>query len=186
MHLASYMGVRDGVMALGTYALRLRLHLSTKPCATHTELVFEPADGPEVAALMPDGSLLPDSNGALWCASSVGLERMPAYSRRRAGRLGGVRFKRISLVPEKWSLLPLTSNGALTAAKWFRDHEGSLYDWQLIGSFLVWALPNKSDRTHCSEACAAALGFPSPHRLDPVTLQTFVSHIPAMARRPFR
>ena len=38
---------------------------------------------------MPDGTCQPNEKGELWCVSSVGLERIPHFSTRRAGsRLG--------------------------------------------------------------------------------------------------
>ena len=99
MKLASYIGTRAGIYGLGNVLIRLRLGGQE----SHSEIVFEPSDGPEVAALMPDGSLEPDANGALWCCSSVGLERIPAHSPRRSGGLGGVRFKRI-ILGKSWAL----------------------------------------------------------------------------------
>ena len=65
--------------------------------------VFEPGDG--VDDLMPRDSSVeaaqpstrPDASGALWCASSAAAEPIPLWSPRRAGRRGGVRFKRIIL-----------------------------------------------------------------------------------------
>lgn len=97
MKLASYKGTRAGLMGIGNWLIRLRL----RGIYSHSEIVFEPGDG--VDALMPDGTCEPDADGALWCVSSTGLERLPTWSPRRAGRLGGVRFKRIVL-GDKWHL----------------------------------------------------------------------------------
>ncbi len=152
MKLASYIGTRSGVFGLGNILIRLRLGGRE----SHSEIVFEPGDGPEVAALMPDGSLEPDSNGALWCCSSVGLERMPAWSKRRAGRLGGVRFKRIVL-GESWELDEVRAD-PVSAARWAYLNEGTLYDWQSVARYLIWIIPNKSSRGMCGEVCAAMLG----------------------------
>ena len=84
-------------------------------------------------------------DGALWCASSVAAEALPAHSPRRAGKAGGVRFKRIALNPDHWDTRQVACNPSL-AAQWFKAHEGELYDWQLILGFVSWAIPQKSMR----------------------------------------
>ena len=122
MKLASYIGTRAGIYGLGNFLIRLRLGGQE----SHSEIVFEPGDGPEVAALMPDGSLEPDANGALWCCSSVALERIPAYSPRRPGHRGGVRFKRI-ILGKSWAL-DATGADPLRAAQWASQNQGRLYD----------------------------------------------------------
>ena len=166
MKLASYIGTRSGIYGLGNILIRLRLGGQE----SHSEIVFEPGDGPEVAALMPDGSLEPDANGALWCCSSVGLERIPAHSPRRPGRLGGVRFKRIVL-SKSWAL-DATGADPLRAAQWASLNQGRLYDWQSIGRYLLWILPSKASRGMCSEVCATMLGVPAEdaHLFDPRVL----------------
>uniref|UniRef100_A0A6M3MHQ2 Uncharacterized protein n=1 Tax=viral metagenome TaxID=1070528 RepID=A0A6M3MHQ2_9ZZZZ len=168
MKLASYHGTRSGLMALGSMLIRLRL----RGPFSHTEAVFEPGDG--VDHLMPDGTCQPDADGALWCCSSVGLERIPAWSRRRPGRLGGVRMKRIVLNPKKWTLDPVTTN-PIAAAQWARDNEGRLYDWQLILGFVSWLIPRKKSRVMCTGAALEMLGVPHAWRFDPCSAQALVS-----------
>ena len=170
MKLASYIGTRAGIYGLGNVLIRLRLGGQE----SHSEIVFEPSDGPEVAALMPDGSLEPDANGALWCCSSVALERIPAYSPRRSGSLGGVRFKRITL-GKSWALDP-TNADPLRAAQWANRNQGRLYDWQSIARYLLWILPSKASRGMCSEVCATMLGVPESdaHLFDPRILRAAV------------
>lgn len=170
MKLASYIGTRSGIMGLGNILIRLRLGGRE----SHSEVVFEPGDGPEVAALMPDGSLEPDANGALWCCSSVGLERMPAWSKRRAGHLGGTRFKRIVL-GDHWAL-DATLADPLQAARWASENEGSLYDWQAVVRFVFWVLPQKLSRGMCSEVCARMFGIPEDdaYLFDPRVLRAAV------------
>jgi len=170
MKLASYVGTRSGIMGLGNILIRLRLGGRE----SHSEVVFEPGDGPAVAALMPDGSLEPDANGALWCCSSVGLERMPPGF-RRAGRFGGVRFKRIVVSGDHWALDDVSAD-PLRAALWARENAGSLYDWQAIARFLLWVLPQKLSRGMCSEVCARMFGVPAEdaYLLDPRTLRVVV------------
>lgn len=170
MKLASYHGTRSGLMGLGNVLIRLRL----RGIYSHSEIVFEPGDG--VDHLMPDGTCNPDADGALWCVSSTGLERIPAWSHRRAGRMGGVRFKRIVL-GDKWGIDP-TGRDPMRAAAWASDNQGALYDWQLILGFLAWLIPHKKSRVMCSEACAEMLGFDDAWRFDPCVLRAAVGAKP--------
>lgn len=170
MKLASYHGTRSGIFGLGNTLIRLRL----RGQVSHSEVVFEPSDGQDVAALMPDGSLDPDVNGALWCCSSVGLERLPSWSKRRAGHVGGVRFKRIVL-DSHWEV-DATRSSPLRAALWASENEGRLYDWQAVFRYLLWVLPSKLSRGMCSEVAATMLGVPEgdAHLFDPRTLRAAV------------
>ena len=165
MLLISYKTTRPGLQGIANGIIRLRL----RSPYSHTEVVFEPGD--QVGHLMPDGSCEPDANGALWCASSVAAEALPAHSPRRAGKAGGVRFKRIVINPDHWDVRRVACNPA-AAAQWFKAHEGELYDWQLILGFVSWVIPQKSQRWTCSEASAAALGVPEDEawRFDPAAL----------------
>jgi hypothetical protein len=168
MLLASYKSTRPGLQGLANRAIRLRL----RGPYSHTEVVFEPHD--QVGRLMPDGTTAPGADGGLWCASSVAAERLPAHSPRRAGRVGGVRFKRIVLDPGHWDLLPLPFD-AVRAATWFHAHQGALYDWQLILGFLSWLIPGKAGRWTCSEASAEATDYPDSERFDPCNLRASVA-----------
>lgn len=167
MKLASYVGTRSGIMGLGNIAIRLRLGGRE----SHSEVVFEPGDG--VDHLMPDGTCEPDANGALWCCSSVGLERMPEWA-RRAGRLGGVRFKRIVL-GDHWALDAVRAD-PLRAAEWAKANQGRLYDWQAVFRYLLWILPQKLSRGMCSEVCATMFGVPpdDAYLFDPRVLRAAV------------
>lgn len=165
MLIASYKATRPGMQGVVNRIIRFRL----RGQYSHSEIVFEPGDG--VDHLMPDGSATPGQDGSLWCASSVAAERLPAHSPRRAGKTGGVRFKRIALDPVHWDLVRVRCDPA-SAARWFRGHEGELYDWQLVLGFVSWLIPQKSQRWTCSEAVAAALGIheDGTWRLDPCDL----------------
>lgn len=167
MKLASYHGIRDGFMAVGSHLIRYRL----RGPFSHSEIVFEPGDG--VDHLMPDGTSQPDKDGAMWCCSSTGLEDIPPWSVRRAGSMGGVRMKRIVLDPHKWTIDPVMAD-PLFAAKWAVDNEGRLYDFQLILGFVTWFIPNKDSRVMCSEACATMLQIPDAWRFDPCSLRAVV------------
>lgn len=177
MKLASYKSTRPGLQGIANRIIRLRL----RGLYSHNEVVFEPGDG--VDRLMPDGSCAPDANGALWCASSVAAETLPGYSPRRAGKAGGVRFKRIALDPSRWDTQHVACDRA-AAAQWFRTHEGELYDWQLVLGFLAWIVPQKAMRWTCSEACAAALGVAEGDawRFDPMNLPAGLQVLPPVPR----
>lgn len=169
MRLASYKGSYGWVDKIASGLIRWRLR---GPYA-HTEIVFEPTDGPEVAALMPDGSLELTDEG-YWCASSIATGYMPAWSKRRPGKVGGVRFKRININPDEWDIDSVGFASPVEAAKWASDNEGMPYDWNLIVGYIAWFFPNKEDRVLCSEACAAMLGFPEAWRIDPVLIAIIV------------
>ena len=169
MKLASYHGTRAGLMGLGNVLIRMRL----RGIYSHSEVVFEPGDG--VDHLMPDGTCALDADGVLWCVSSTGLEHIPAWSARRFGKRGGVRFKRIVL-GDKWTLDPVSAPEQ--AARWAVENEGRLYDWQLILGFLVWAVPHERSRVMCSEACAEMLGLGDAWRFDPCALRAAVGAKP--------
>lgn len=177
MQVASFVGKRKFPYNIGDWLTRFRLNGNT----SHTELVFQPSDGPEVAALMPDSSLEPDSNGALWCYSSVGLERLPDWSPRRAGRLGGARFTR-KVIDSNWEIDDAPGN-ALEVAKMALCRQGTLYDWQFILGFVVWFVPHKKSRTACSEEIATVLGIPEPERFDPCSLRALLRFLSANLRK---
>lgn len=171
MRLASYIGTRPGLQGLGNRIIRARLDGD----ASHSELVFMPGDG--VDEFMPDGSCEP-VDGAYWAASSVAFDRLPEWSHRRKGEIGGVRFKRIKFDPARWELDSLVGADPLAAAIWFTLHEGELYDWALIAKFIAFFMPERDGRHLCGESIAAALGFEDAWRFDPCTLR-------AAARRAF-
>lgn len=163
MLLASYHSTRPGWQGIANRLIRLRL----RGIYSHNEIVFEPSDG--VDQWMPDGTCAPDASGALWCVSSVAADRLPAWSKRRAGKVGGVRFKRIKIDPSRWHIQPLHCDPQ-AAALIARRHEGAMYDWQLIISYLSWLIPHKSSRWTCSEFCAHLMGIYQPERIDPCVL----------------
>ena len=171
MKLASYKGIRSGYMKLGSYAIRLRLF----GIYSHSEIVFEPEDG--VGYLMPDESCDKTEEG-LWSVSSVGLETIPLWSKRRPGKIGGVRFKRIDYSDStKWDLIDVDFIDPNVAAHTARVYEGALYDWQLILGFLAWIIPNKKNRFMCSELCALVLQMEDAHRFDPCVLRATIKTI---------
>lgn len=169
MLIASYKATRPGLQGVFNRLIRMRL----RGKYSHSEIVFEPEDG--VDHFMPDGSAARGKDGSLWCASSVAAEHLPAHSPRRAGKAGGVRFKRVVIDSNRWDMVRVDCDPVL-AARWFRKHEGALYDWQLILGFVSWLIPQKSRRWTCSESTAAALGIDDgcAWRLDPCNLHVAV------------
>jgi hypothetical protein len=162
MKLLSFRGTSPGVAGLTDISIRFRLRGNY----SHNEVMFEPGDG--VEHLMPDGSLEP-IDGAYWCASSAGTEKMPSYSPRRAGKLGGVRFKRIVPTNRDWKQTDLKSD-PVKAANWAFSNQGMLYDWRLILGYVAWFFPNQEGRVICSEAAATMMGIDDPWRFDPDTV----------------
>lgn len=168
MKLASYIGTRSGIMGIGNYLIRLRV----RGKESHSEIMFEPGDG--VDEFMPDGTCQPDADGALWHASSVGLEKIPDWSPRRAGHLGGVRFKRI--VPDdKWVHDSVNADPKLVARMANLD-QGKLYDWQAIITFIFWIMPQKMNRGMCNEVIGGWIGIDpnEAYLFDPHTLRVAV------------
>lgn len=177
MLLASYKSTRAGWRGLANRLIRWRLDGQY----SHTEVVFEPGDG--VDALMPDGDCQPDAGGALWCASSVATERLPAWSHYRAGGIGGVRFKRITLDPTKWELIAVDTDPRF-AARTFVVSQGRPYSWRLIAKTVAWAVAmGRSRQTTCSQISAEALGIAQQDawRFDPCTLHAAFINRPTKA-----
>lgn len=163
MKLATYKAIHSGIGGITNRLIRFRL----SSIYSHSELVFEPKD--VVDGYLPDKNPYPDKYGAVWCASSTMLDRMPDWSIRRQGELGGVRFKRIYLEPDKWDFIDLDQD-PVKVIQIMKANEGYKYDWLLVMNFLVWLVPDSSTRLICSEACAKALGYEEPWRFDPAAL----------------
>jgi hypothetical protein len=166
MLLASYKSTRPGLQGVANRIIRFRL----KGPYSHSEIVFEPTD--LVDDLMPDGRT--DAiDGALWCVSSVAAERLPPWSQRRAGAMGGVRFKRIKLDPSRWDFVRLRCDARQAAVR-ARTHEGGMYDWQQVAGYASWLIPHRDDRWSCAELCAQLIGMAEPWRMDPCSLHRVV------------
>lgn len=176
MKVASYIGTQHGYAGLGNRLIRWRYGGSflRDGEASHTELVFEPGDG--VDHLMPDGTT-ETVDGTVWCASASGLDKMPWWSKYRAGRTGGVRFKRVALNSIKWELRPYYRN-PIAAAQWFKDHEGQAYNWGQILVFLEWIFmllfKNSGKRWTCTCTVAAAGGYGRPDFYHPELMRSIV------------
>lgn len=170
MLLASYKSTRPGWQGLFNRVIRWRFD----GLYSHTELVFEPGDG--VDCYMPDRTASADADGALWCASSVAAERLPAGDTYRAGRVGGVRFKRIVLDPAKWDTQQVFCDYSFAASYMVRN-QGMPYSWRLIAKLAAWFISLRGTRQlTCSQACAAAIGINAADawRFDPCTLHAAV------------
>lgn len=174
MKLASYKSTRPGLQGLANRIIRFRL----RGQYSHNEVVFEPSDG--VGFLMPDGTC-EEVDGAMWCVSSVAAERLPAWSPRRAGAVGGVRFKRIKLDPAHWDVIdfPVDAKYAAFRAKY---SQGAMYGWRTILGYLTWLVPGQAGRVTCSQQSAYLGAFRDPWRFDPCTLHSAVEAMGSVRR----
>lgn len=79
---------------------------------------------------------------------------------------GGVRFKLIKFDPAHWDIIDVDGDES-RARQWFCDHVGDGFD--LLGLFgFVWRRGTQDrSKSYCTEAIAAATGFPDPFRFDP-------------------
>lgn len=79
---------------------------------------------------------------------------------------GGVRIKHIRLEPAHWDFLTIEADPDWVRA-WFGAHKGQPYDWLGLFGFVIRRIKGWRGAWWCSEACAAALGWPDPWRFDP-------------------
>lgn len=87
---------------------------------------------------------------------------------------GGVRFKEIDYDPDRWDIIDLPEANEAVVRKWFEDHEYAKYDLLGNAHFVLGFIGNSNGKWFCSEAIAAALGFPNPWRFDPGTLHAAI------------
>jgi hypothetical protein len=167
MKLLGYKGNGPGLSGLVDRLIRFRLHGKY----SHVEIMFEPKDC--VDDYLPDMKSTP-INGALWCASSSGMDIIPKYSTKRQGKVGGVRFKRINPSPRKWDIIDLPNKDVVNAVKIFNKYEGHPYDYKLALGYLNFFLRENPDKLICSEVCAKALGFKDAWRYDPCLLMSTI------------
>lgn len=90
---------------------------------------------------------------------------------------GGVRFKKIDFDPALWDFIDLPGHLEPAARQWFVDHAGQPYDLMGNVHFVISPIGDDKRKWFCSEACAAALGFPEPGRYDPACLFTVLSWV---------
>lgn len=178
MKLLLYKGTRPGIAGIGNWLVRLR----TKSKYSHCELLFEESDGVYVASKMPDLSLAPDEKGAVWCYSATASDRMPKWSeerKRRAGKIGGTRFKRITVNPDHWDVVDVPYANMEKVINFCVEQEGKAYDWRhiysffsvvLVGVIINFFINQGADHWTCAEVCGAGLNFYLPEIFDPKTL----------------
>lgn len=155
MILLGYIGTHesDGLSArLGRQTIRWAQRGYSAPARdiTHTELML---GGTPTAAIIGSSSLV-DDNGD--------------------GK-GGVRVKHgVDLKPWNWKAMQLPERFDVhDAARWFSEHDGEPYDTRGAAGSVGQALVQQRDGTwFCSEACAAAMGLPDAHMLNPAALWT--------------
>lgn len=178
MRLACYTGTHAGFNGIFNRLIRWRYGGSffKDGAASHCEVVFEPGDG--VDHLMPDGTSQPDATGAVWCASASALDVIPVWAGQRAGKTGGVRFKRIVLDPTLWEVQPFHRDPVI-AASFIKQVEGTPYDWGIVFGFLFWPVAVLMHLIHdslycCSTVCAAAGGYERSDFYHPELLRTML------------
>lgn len=178
MKLIGYKSTSKGIAGLADKLIRFRL----RGIYSHTEIMFEPGD--KVEHLMPNGRLELFGSHQYWCASSSGIDKIPRWSKQRAGKLGGVRFKMIDVLPEKWDIIQVDTD-PVRAASYFKMMEGSPYDYSLIFSYVSWLVSEDPTAINCSEACASALEFDQAWRYDPCLLMDIAKRKNHSCQAPF-
>jgi hypothetical protein len=91
---------------------------------------------------------------------------------------GGVRLKAIEFDAQRWDILDLPDGDEAAARAWFAGQIGKPYD--LLGNlgFVFRPIAGQRRAWFCSEAVAAALGYPEPWRYDPPTLASALKRQP--------
>jgi hypothetical protein len=84
---------------------------------------------------------------------------------------GGVRLKRITLVPAKWDVWPVDVSEE-KARDWFDRRRGMKYDLLGVAGFIARRLGQDPRRAFCAEAMAEAAGYVDGWRFDPCSLAT--------------
>lgn len=164
MKVIFFKGTSPGVAGWFDRGARFRL---SGPYS-HCEVVFEPGD--DVEDYMPDKSLEIDSEGRYWCFSSNFFDVMPAWSKRRAGKKGGARYRRIYLDPQLWDVIDIPFIKATDVIDLIDELEGLRYD--LFGwlKFITWFFQHQKSRITCYEIVAIACDIEEPHRYDTCNL----------------
>lgn len=108
------------------------------------------------------------------CELVFGDDLKDAFCCSSSFRDGGVRQKTIDLTSGRWDTVQIKDYDEARALAWFFEHYGQKYDVPgLFGFILPWRT-HHPNRWFCSEACAAALGIESPHRLSPNGLLRYI------------
>lgn len=91
---------------------------------------------------------------------------------------GGVRLKAIDFDVARWDIVDLPGADEVAARQWFVANLGRPYD--LLGNlgFLFRPITGARRGWFCSEAAAAALGYPEPWRYDPALLASVLTKQP--------
>jgi uncharacterized protein YycO len=89
---------------------------------------------------------------------------------------GGVRRAELELDPADWDVFDLQTTPTQEAAAlaWFAAHEGLPYDVRGLLGFVWRREEGDKAKWFCSEAVAAALGWPEAWRFDPNTFAAVI------------
>ena len=91
-----------------------------------------------------------------------------------APRDGKVRFKVLTLHPERWDIVDVPGITDSQMEAWFREHKDAKYDYLGLVGFVFRPIKGRSKKYFCSEAIAEAMGLNNPSRISPNDLYTAV------------
>lgn len=91
-----------------------------------------------------------------------------------APRDGKVRFKVLTLKPERWDIVDVPTVSDAQMEAWFREHKDAKYDYLGLVGFVFRPIKGRSKKYFCSEAIAEAMGLNNPSRISPNSLYTAV------------
>lgn len=117
------------------------------------------------------------TRGDFWHCELVASEQAGVASTLSSAlRDGGVRAAKVVL-NSGWIVVDVetTVEQEAEALEWFARHMGQPYDVRGLFGFVVRRIKGDKGRWFCSEAVAAALGFPEPWRLDPNTFHAVLT-----------
>jgi uncharacterized protein YycO len=72
-------------------------------------------------------------------------------------RDGGVRFKNIHILPERWTAIDMPTDQEENIKKWCEKKVGLRYDWWGILGFVLPFVRQERKAWYCSEICITAL-----------------------------
>jgi hypothetical protein len=114
-------------------------------------------------------------DGPYWhCEAVFGPSRAPGASAQAfecaSASLsdGGVRFKDISLSPERWDVIDVPGLDEAKARQWFFMHAGEPYDLRgLLNFILPFPVGHNPYGWFCDECCGASVQLDRPASFDP-------------------
>ncbi len=90
---------------------------------------------------------------------------------------GGVRLKKIIYSSDRWDFFKVEGKDEATARQWFIDHAGQPYDVAGITGCVIGPIPEDKNKSFCTEAIMAALGYSDPWRFRPGIIPSLYQQI---------